>query len=131
MSNLKTYSDAYIEYWGEVFTTNNLRQITWDNLSDDYKGIDITITFEAFLVNPKTIIKRALKHRQNVFIKAADKAQFYPLLPKQRLVQQRLDQDEALSELSYFPKEKRKPHCVQFERNGKIFEPYKYHKRAT
>jgi len=72
-----TYTDAYIEHWGEVYARN-----TW--LSD------VGVTFELFLLAPVRLLHRA--PHKTLMPAAID--EFYPLLPAQRAVQAQIDAEQ-------------------------------------
>ncbi|MCU7842090.1 MAG: hypothetical protein KZQ94_22305 [Candidatus Thiodiazotropha sp. (ex Troendleina suluensis)] len=111
------YSDAYLSYWGDVYVAN--RAILED------RGV----VFETFLTDPRAILEAVLFCKPLPLSEGED---FYPLLPSQKAVQERLinaDLDEWLRD--------------ELERNltritptgktpvrradGQIIEPLKHH----
>lgn len=71
----RTYSDACLDHWGEVYLDNpGLRAIG--------------ITFEMFLQQPAQILESATFH---TLMPLPEPHKFYPLLPQQRAVQERVD----------------------------------------
>ena len=71
----RTYADAYIERWGEIYLANP-------------QLATIGITFEAFLNQPENLLRAAIYHE---LVPLPDHVNFYPLLPKQRALRERLD----------------------------------------
>lgn len=71
----RTYPDADIERWGEIYLANP-------------QLATIGVTFEAFLNQPGQILRAAIYHE---LVPLPDHLDFYPLLPKQRAIRERLD----------------------------------------
>ena len=106
MKRTPTYSDEYIHHWGEVFTANNLHLRN--------------LTFETFLLAPEKILAAIIFHDTHKII-----LKYIPpsLLPEQRAVQKRIDQEHEADvvELDMVRNLERdaEAHCS----NGKFFEP--------
>ncbi|MCU7877250.1 MAG: hypothetical protein KZQ84_10705 [Candidatus Thiodiazotropha sp. (ex Lucinoma borealis)] len=114
---MKVYQDQYLEYWGDVYLSN--------------KAIlkERGVLFDTFLIDPKAILEAVLFGKPLPLPEGED---FYPLLPSQRAVQERLInaeldewlRDELERELTSVRLTGMTPvRCA----DGQIIEPLKHH----
>jgi hypothetical protein len=75
----RTWPDAYLDHWGDVYLGNPALRA-------------IGITFEMFLQAPEQILGSATFH---TLMPLPEGHKFYPLLPAQRAVQERVDAEAA------------------------------------
>ncbi len=75
----RTYDDAWIERWAAVYNANP--QIA-----------AIGITLDMFLAQPEQLLRAAVYHE---LVPLPEHLDFYPLLPKQRAIRERLDAEAA------------------------------------
>ena len=122
---MRTYDDAYLAYWGHIFRDNHIHNLMWSQLDARFHGVEVYIDFEDFLLFPEEIFNLVAFHKAPLLPETNG---FYGLLPAQKKVlKQLLKEDDP-----FWPQhEKVKPYQVRVERNGTLFEPYKYHRRAV
>jgi hypothetical protein len=75
----RTYDDDYIERWGDEYVAHPYLRA-------------IGISFEQFLQFPRELLESA---SVTTLIPLPEAHKFYPLLPKQRAVQERVDAEAA------------------------------------
>ncbi|PCJ88579.1 MAG: hypothetical protein COA54_02350 [Thiotrichaceae bacterium] len=98
-----TYTDEHLEYWGNVYLREKLKQYG--------------IVFEMFLRMPQQILDSIKKH------------QFKPLLSAQRVVAAQIRHEDAMRELQK-REEKRLDGENKGRRNGAPFESLHHHRYA-
>lgn len=75
----RTYADGYLDQWGEIFLANpQLRTLG--------------VSFEQFLAQPAEILRAAVYHD---LMPLPEHMDFYPPLPRQRAIRERLDAEAA------------------------------------
>lgn len=104
---METYPDAYIEYWGEIYTANPvLRQ----------RGI----LFHAFLHAPDELLAAVTS---GTSLPLPEGEEFYPLLPAQRRVHDKVLIAEIADALERQLEREHQPVC----RDGRLIEPLRHH----
>ena len=104
---MTTYPDAYIDYWGEIYTANPVLH---------RRGI----LFESFLQAPHELLAAVAN---GTALPLPDREDFYPLLPAQQRVRDRLVMEEIADALEQRLEQEHGPVC----RNGRLIEPLRHH----
>ena len=104
---MQTYTDEYIDFWGDIYTANPAL-------------FQRGILFHAFLEAPVELLTAVY---QQTALPLQDDEDFYPLLPAQQRVSDRLMAEEIADELEQYIE---RQEGLVF-RNGAYVEPLRHH----